>query len=112
MTLTFFGPDTITALLDAQEYAYYVPNSFTPNGDGHNDVWLPLGSAVQPEDFTCQVYDRFGHLVFETADWQTGWDGTISGTLASTGVYAYRISLRNGITQQKFELFGHVTSIR
>ena len=89
-----------------------LPTGISPNGDGYNDVWIPLGSAVEPDDFNLQVFDRWGEVVFETTDWQEGWDGTYKGSIVPIGVYAYRIAYRNGLTQEKFELIGHLTAIR
>ena len=67
----------------------YVPNAFTPNGDGHNDRCRPVfyGVAVH---FEFAVFDRWGQRVFETESPRTdGWDGTIGGVRAPAGVYVW-----------------------
>ena len=110
--LSFFTTDTVIAHLEAQPHAYYVPNSFSPNGDGYNDEWIPLGSAVDVDDFSLQVFDRWGEVVFQSTDWTTGWDGSYNGSTVPIGVYAYRIAYRNGITKEKFEVIGHVTAVK
>ena len=52
-----------------------VPNSFTPNGDGLNDVFLPIFNAESGvKEYKFEVYNRWGQLVFETGDLTTGWD--------------------------------------
>jgi gliding motility-associated-like protein len=72
----------------------YIPNAFTPNGDGLNDTFLPKNSDVIL--IRTQIYDREGHLVseVEAAD-RGGWDGNfLDGSPAPQGVYIYRMELR------------------
>jgi gliding motility-associated-like protein len=74
-----------------------MPNAFTPNNDGKNDVFrIPYGSALELEDFS--IYDRWGSLVFKTTDIGKGWDGYSKGIPAGAGGYAYFI---RGIFQKK-----------
>ena len=74
------------------EYALYAPNSFTPNGDGNNDVFLAEGNGVT--SFEMQVFDRWGGLVFESSDIESGWDGLdASANTVGVGTYMYHISL-------------------
>lgn len=67
----------------------FIPNAFTPNGDGRNDVFLIKGSTVA--SFTLYIYDRWGNLVFSTNSLDEGWDGNVNGQPAPTGVYVYSI---------------------
>jgi len=70
----------------------YIPNAFSPNGDGHNDVFRIKG--VQPENitkFNFMVYNRWGETVFSTSDILQGWDGTCRGSLCPVGVYTWVI---------------------
>jgi gliding motility-associated-like protein len=87
----------------------YVPNAFTPNGDGVNDVFLVYGSEIKL--ITVQIYDRIGEKLFESHNQLQGWDGTYKGTLLQPGVYAYYITIEflNGKTLEKE---GSVTMIR
>jgi gliding motility-associated-like protein len=110
--IRFFGPDTIIAHLAPQEYGYWSPNAFTPNGDGYNDVWQPWGNVIDPESFELEIYDRWGRVMFATNDPYEGWDGTFSGTPAPLGVYAFKTHIIEGITRDKHDLLGHVTLIR
>ncbi len=73
----------------------FVPNSFTPNGDGINDEFKAVGHHVA--DFHLLVYDRWGSLVFETSNMDSGWDGTVSGRNAASDAYAWIIRYR-GLT--------------
>jgi gliding motility-associated-like protein len=70
-----------------------MPNAFTPDGNGINDIFRPvlLGDIV-PSRFLMQIYNRWGELVYETNDYTAGWDGFVKGSLAPSGVYAYIIS--------------------
>jgi gliding motility-associated-like protein len=65
-----------------------VPNAFTPNNDGRNDLLRPL-NAVKTRQLTFKIYNRWGQLVFQTADWKKGWDGTINGLPQTAGMYAW-----------------------
>jgi gliding motility-associated-like protein len=70
-----------------------MPNAFTPNGDGKNDIIKPVLTFI-PEKYVYQVFDRWGSRIFETTDPETGWDGSIQGKgKASEGVYLYYILL-------------------
>ena len=70
---------------------YYIPNAFTPNGDGNNDVFraIPVGMA---NTVYFRVYNRYGELIFETNKWLKGWDGTYKGKDQPNGVYIWMIS--------------------
>ncbi|MEM9671414.1 MAG: gliding motility-associated C-terminal domain-containing protein [Bacteroidota bacterium] len=80
----------------------FLPNAFTPNGDGLNDVFLYKAALVESVIF--EVYNRWGELIFSTNQLDVGWDGTYNGVLASQGTYIYKIDvtdqLGNQFTQQ------------
>jgi gliding motility-associated-like protein len=66
--------------------AYYVPNTFSPNGDGINDIFRAIPVGISYTEWF-RVFNRFGELVFETNKWLKGWDGTYLGKKQSPGVY-------------------------
>ena len=67
---------------------YYVPNAFSPNGDGLNDIFRPIPVGMtRPEYF--RVFNRFGELVFETNQYLKGWDGTYKGKPVDLGTYIW-----------------------
>jgi gliding motility-associated-like protein len=68
----------------------YVPNTFTPNGDGLNDNFGAYGESVT--EFTMQIYDRWGEKIFECADVKKHWDGSYKGKPAPQGSYVYQIT--------------------
>ncbi|MBK6627642.1 MAG: CotH kinase family protein [Flavobacteriales bacterium] len=112
LSITFFSPDTVVAHLQPQDYAYWIPNSFTPNNDGINDVWQPWGNVIDLESFDLKIFDRWGQLMFQSNDPNMPWDGTGGGGQIGVGVYAYRAFVIEGITKERHELFGHVTVVR
>ncbi|HCQ28967.1 MAG TPA: hypothetical protein DIU39_01700 [Flavobacteriales bacterium] len=94
------------------EYALYVPNSFTPNGDGKNELFFIKGNSISEEDFTLRIYDRWGHLLFETHDINEGWDGTYQGKLVQTGTYIWDVELKELYTPRRHHHTGHVNLLK
>ncbi|MFL5754214.1 MAG: PKD domain-containing protein [Bacteroidia bacterium] len=87
----------------------FIPNTFTPNGDGHNDVFRIRGQSLP--FFYLAVYNRWGDLVFESKDPAIGWDGTFKGMKVDPGVYGYY--LKGGcVEEEEFFKKGNVTLIR
>lgn len=87
----------------------FVPNSFTPNGDGENDeVWVRGGDIT---DLEFSIFNRWGELVFETRDQSIGWDGSYNGKIAEPAVYVYHLRVRCGDGQNYFTK-GNITLIR
>jgi gliding motility-associated-like protein len=79
------GRDSIT-ILPCEKLA--IPNAFTPNGDGINDVFRPTvyGTLLH---YTLTIYDRWGHMIFRSSNPGKGWDGTLSGVLQPNGTYVW-----------------------
>jgi gliding motility-associated-like protein len=69
----------------------YIPNTFTPNADGKNDVLKVYGNYIK--QLNLQVYNQWGEKVFETNDVNGGWDGRYKGQLQPVGVYIYLVSV-------------------
>ena len=110
--ITFYSTDTIIAHLDPEEYGFYIPNSFTPNGDGINDTWSPGFNAVDLTKFGLQIFNRWGEQVYSTTDPFKGWDGTSGGSAVPIGVYVFHTNVVDAITKDEFEYYGHVTLFR
>jgi gliding motility-associated-like protein len=82
----------------------FVPDAFTPNGDGVNDVFYAFTNC-QTSAFSMVIYDRWGGKIFETTDINNGWDGTTNGRALNTGVYVYTLSFNDGfLTRKKKEV--------
>jgi gliding motility-associated-like protein len=69
----------------------FIPNAFTPNGDGNNDVLYVYGNTIQKLTFS--VYDQWGELQFRTTNKAAGWDGTYKGHAQPVGVYVYYVEV-------------------
>ncbi|QJD96986.1 gliding motility-associated C-terminal domain-containing protein [Mucilaginibacter robiniae] len=65
----------------------FIPNAFSPNGDGNNDQFLVYGTNIKT--MTLWVYDQWGEMVFRSINQSTGWDGTYKGKQLPVGVYVY-----------------------
>jgi gliding motility-associated-like protein len=87
----------------------FVPNAFSPNGDGQNDILYFRGNGFKDLDFV--IYDRWGEKVFETTDKQVGWDGTYKGVKLSTAVFSYYVKATN-YSGTEIEKKGNVTLVR
>jgi gliding motility-associated-like protein len=89
----------------------FVPNAFSPDSDGHNDVLYAQSGVVQEiENF--QIYNRWGELVFETDDLLEGWDGTFKGQVVEPNVFGYFLIFRCPNTGEKMLKKGNVTILR
>ena len=102
--------DTVVkSIVVSSDVKIFVPDAFTPNGDGINDTFQPKGRGIDKYDLT--VYDRWGGKIFRSDDFFEGWDGNLNGSACSDDVYAWRITYTDVNAQIK-ELTGHVTLIR
>jgi len=95
------------------EVELYVPNSFTPNGDGLNDVFKPVGEGIDPAHYDFMIFDRWGQLLWETHQWGTGWDGRVSngGDVVQEDVYVWKIDCWD-INENPHHLIGRVSLVK
>ena len=100
--------DTIEVTVDVTT-DLFVPNAFSPNNDGQNDVLYVRGKGIR--DLVFVIYDRWGEKIFETDDIKDGWDGTYNGKKLSTAVFVYNVKVTY-YTEEEEELKGNVTLIR
>lgn len=95
--------------------AIFIPNTFTPNGDGSNDLFIPVGTNIA--SMHLQVFDRWGELLFESRDTQMGWDGTFRGQVVRNDVYVWRlvytfIEDKDGKIGMERQQMGHIQVLR
>lgn len=96
--------------------ALYVPNSFTPDGDGFNDYFLPVGTNLVNTEL--MIFDRWGSVVYQGRDDLAKWDGTIGGAPCKTDVYVWKLvyQFHEDADRVKvgpvYEQRGHVTVLR
>lgn len=106
------GSDTVTIYVYEPKCGkndVYVPNIFTPNGDGKNDVMLVRGNNIT--DLYFAIYDRWGELVFETKDQSIGWKGEYKTQSADPAVFAYYLKVKCAGGDEYFEK-GNITVMR
>ncbi|MBS1548054.1 MAG: choice-of-anchor L domain-containing protein [Bacteroidetes bacterium] len=109
-TVSAEGCKAVDSLLVIPPGTLFFPNAFTPDGDGINDDWGPTFSSVAELHYV--VFDRWGHVVYETDDLHGRWDGTVNGgDPATTGVYVYKYRAK-GHYYEANEKYGHVTLLR
>ena len=105
--------DTI-ALSDDCPFIFYLPNSFTPNDDNKNDIFLPKAANI--DEYEMLIFNRWGEQIFSSNDLSSGWNGkTAKGNLAQIDVYVYVVNFKfinaNG-KLQKHNRVGKVSLIR
>jgi len=102
--------DTITKPIQIfEDFNLYIPNAFTPNNDGLNDVFQPKGHGLVK--FTMRIFDRWGEQLFYAKDLTNGWDGSFKGKICPSDDYIYKITAFD--LQGKSKLYtGHVTLLR
>ncbi|NDB35814.1 MAG: hypothetical protein EB023_10865 [Flavobacteriia bacterium] len=103
---------TMSANLGA---VYYVPNTFTPDGDKFNQVFKPVFSTgVSAEGYEMLIYNRWGEVMFESHNINVGWDGSYGseGLDCPSGTYTYKITFLTVSSQEKKILTGHVNLLR
>ncbi len=89
----------------------YIPNAFTPNGDGFNDYWLPIVRNL--DYYEIMVFDRWGELIFTTDDRTKVWDGTHKNMKVKEDVYVWKLKYTTDLDPYSFkEALGHVTVLR
>ncbi len=90
----------------------YVPNTFTPNGNGNNEIFYAYGEFVS--EFQMLIFDRWGNKIFESNDINKGWDGRANGgkDIAQIDTYVYVITYQETYTGRRHKLIGHINLIR
>ena len=94
------------------DFSIYIPNAFSPNGDGNNDYFYPVLNGEAPEDFIFQVFNRWGALVFVTTDYLEKWDGSFSGNQGQQDIYVWKISYREAGNDNINVIRGHLSLLR
>ncbi len=93
-------------------FDFHIPNAFTPNGDGLNDVFKATTSDIYKLNF--EIYNTWGERVFKTNNPQQGWDGNYKGKPCPNGAYLYKVSF-NGFSNKQLKTYnfkGNVSLLR
>ncbi len=95
-------------------FTFYVPSGFTPDDDGLNDTWGPVGQNFEYESYNVKVFDRWGKLVWQTDNPEKQWDGTMLSSTKDVkqGMYVYVFTLKKFNTFEPKVISGTVTLYR
>ncbi|OJX34979.1 MAG: hypothetical protein BGO87_09595 [Flavobacteriia bacterium 40-80] len=108
--------DTAIAVLKTkQEIIFFVPNCFTPDGDGFNNIFKPVFvEGLDLHDYSMEIYDRWGELIFETYNVEIGWDGVykVTGKIVQDGIYVWKIKVKIKDLGNRIVKTGHITVLR
>jgi gliding motility-associated-like protein len=105
-------PDTAYRTIHvAGEFSIFIPNSFTPNGDGSNDTFTAFGEDIR--DFDMWILERWGGKIFHSTSLAEPWDGTYfrDGNICQSDVYVYKIVVHDFHGKEHI-FIGHVTLVR
>jgi gliding motility-associated-like protein len=92
-----------------KNWVIFIPNSFTPNGDGLNDVFKIYGNSLLA--IKMDIFDRWGKLLFTSDNIEQCWDGTYKNVPCDLGVYNYKITYK-GVDNKVNEKAGSITLTR
>ena len=98
-----------------EEEVYFIPNSFTPNGDDINQVFKPeFSTGISFEDYSMVIFNRWGQVVFESNNINHGWNGTYgeNGEALLSGMYIWKIVLKSKPTGKMIRLSGQVNLLK
>jgi gliding motility-associated-like protein len=106
--------DSAVAVISVvDDLIFYVPNTFTPDGDEFNNVFFPVfSSGFDAYNYTLFIFDRWGEIIFESHNLDYGWDGTYMGQLCKEGVYTWKISIKERNKDKNHEYVGHVSLLK
>src|SRR5690554_586589 len=107
---------TSLVILVEEPLIYFIPNTFTPDGNNVNQTFKPIfTSGFDPLDYHLTIFNRWGEKVFESYDANFGWDGTYGMDgygLVKEGTYVYTIDFKRNNNDKRVEVSGHVNLLR
>ncbi len=99
--------DTVVkSIVIADDYRLFIPNAFTPNNDGTNDIFVPKGHGIK--SYTLVIFNRWGEQIYLTNQLEKGWDGYYKGVLSKSDVYTWKINCVD-VKNKSHELLGSFT---
>jgi len=107
-------PETVTVTIQlCPSELIYIPNTFTPDGDEHNQLFTPIiTSGVDIYDFHMTIYNRWGEVIFESFDVTGAWDGTYNNKVCPDGIYNWTIDFGVPKTDERKTLNGSIRLFR
>jgi gliding motility-associated-like protein len=96
-----------------EEFLLYVPNTFTPDGDEYNNVFLAIAPAgMTLDDFSMMIFNRWGEVLFESHNIEVGWDGTYQGKVVKEGTYTWVIQAKGAGDKKARRFEGHLNVLK
>ncbi|MBC7696167.1 MAG: gliding motility-associated C-terminal domain-containing protein [Burkholderiales bacterium] len=103
-----YNSDTVCISI-TKDWSIYIPNAFTPNNNGINDLFIPVGYGII--EIELLIFDRWGELIFKSDETKKGWDGTYKNILCKPGVYIYKANITT-MAHHEEQRTGHVTLLK
>jgi gliding motility-associated-like protein len=104
---------TVSFINYTPSLTYFVPNTFTPDGDDFNNVFKPvISTGFSYDKYQFLIFNRWGELIFETQDIGEGWDGTYKGRECQDGTYTWKLVIMQSFDASKKVDVGHVNLLR
>jgi gliding motility-associated-like protein len=101
------------AIQECPQELIYIPNTFTPDGDAFNNIWLPIFTdGFDVYDYNLLVFNRWGETIFESYNHTVGWDGTYNNKMCLDGIYVWRIMYGSEYDDSRKMITGHLTIMR
>lgn len=106
--------DTSTLTIQILEpLIFYIPNTFTPDGDLHNQTFQPIfTSGFDSDSYKIYIFNRWGDIIFESTNTNEGWNGMHKNEIVQNGVYTWKINFKDGNNDKSYQYNGHVNLIR
>lgn len=102
-----------TTIMIEEDVLYFVPNTFTPDGDAFNQDFKPVFvSGLDIYDYHLMIFNRWGEMLFESYDVTQGWYGTYGGKLVDDGTYVWSLDFGETKSDQRHVVKGHVNLIK
>jgi gliding motility-associated-like protein len=95
-------------------FTFYIPNTFTPNDDPLNNLFLPKGVGIDETEYNLWIFDRWGNLIWHTTTWGEGWDGTANGgsMTAQIDTYIWKIHVKEKGSNLRHDYIGRVNIVK
>jgi gliding motility-associated-like protein len=104
--------DTITKDVKIDPvFTFYAPNCTTPNGDGKNEHFLPIGTGWDNNSYDLWIFDRWGNMFFHTTNPDQGWNGTKHNEIVQEDTYVWKVDLKD-VFGKMHEYHGQVSVVR
>ncbi len=106
--------DTAVTWIDfPEEVVFFIPNTFTPNGDEFNNTFQPIfTSGYDPQNYSFIIFDRWGQVVFESNNPQVGWDGTHGDKILGNDTFVWKLGFKEKSSDNEHRSTGHVNLVK